>query len=163
MPAGKKDKKGLDNVFAEKDKEIAEYVDQLKRLQAEFENYKKRAAREREEHLKYANEQLILKLLEVLDDFDRALEASEVSRECETLRSGLDLTSKKLHGILEAEGLSRIEAVGKVFDPLKHEALLVEHSDEHSEDVVIGELDKGYELRSKVIRPCKVKVCKKVN
>ncbi|MFH1789347.1 MAG: nucleotide exchange factor GrpE [Candidatus Altiarchaeota archaeon] len=145
-----------------KDK-LKEYVETLQRLQAEFENYKKRAAREREDYVKYAKEDLIVKFLDVVDDFDRASAASETSKDYDALRQGLLLTSKKLHKILADEGVEGICAVGEVFDPVKHEALLVEHSEEHDEDVVTGELARGYTLKSKVIRPSKVKVCKKVN
>lgn len=151
----KKKSSGEDNV--------KEYVETLQRLQAEFENYKKRAERERAEYVKHANEQVIVKLLDVCDDLDRALDASKDAKDYDILAEGLTLTSKKLHKILEDEGVEGIIAVGEKFDPTKHDALLVEHSDEHDEDVVTEELTKGYALKSKVIRPSKVKVCKKVN
>ena len=142
---------------------VKDYVDTIQRLQAEFENYKKRAQRERADYIKHANEQLIVKLLDVCDDLDRALAASKDAKDYDALAKGLKLTSEKLNKILEDEGVEGINAVGETFDPTKHDALLIEHSNEHDENRITEELTKGYALKSKVIRPSKVKVCKKVN
>ena len=141
---------------------LAECVEHMQRLQAEFENYKKRTVREKEDTVKYANERLILRLVEVADDFKRALKAGERSKSYDSLFEGLTLTSSKLDKILADEGVDEIKSVGEQFDPLLHDALLVEHSEDHSEDVIIEEVERGYTLKSKVIRPSKVKVCKKV-
>lgn len=163
MPHKKKADVKRDDDSAKKAGELAGYVEHLQRLQAEFENYKKRVLREREDYTKYANEKLITRLLDVLDDFDRAVDAAEKTRDFDALSEGLKLTSRKIHSILSSEGVSELKAVGEPFNPEKHEALLVEHSDEHPEGAVIEELSRGYMLHSKVIRPSKVKVCRKVN
>ena len=160
--SSKKHGKEKNEQLEKKTKELSEYVEHMQRLQAEFENYKKRSIREKEDTVKYANEKLILKLVEVADDFKRALTAAEDAKTIDSLTEGFVLTSKKLDKILADEGVEEIPAVGKQFDPLLHDALLVEHSEDHSDDIIIEEVERGYTLKSKVIRPSKVKVCKKV-
>ena len=160
--SSKKHGKEKNEQLEKKTKELSEYVEHMQRLQAEFENYKKRSIREKEDTVKYANEKLILKLVEVADDFKRALKAAEDAKTIDSLTEGFVLTSKKLDKILADEGVEEIPAVGKQFDPLLHDALLVEHSEDHSDDIIIEEVERGYTLKSKVIRPSKVKVCKKV-
>lgn len=142
----------------EKDKEAEDYLSMVQRLQAEFENYKKRAERERIEYMEQANSQLILKLLSVLDNFERGL-ASEKS-DSDSFRKGVDMIFSQLKSILEAEGLSVIEAEGEEFDPYYHEAVLTEVGD-YDDDIVIEEFEKGYMFKSKVLRPSKVKVGKR--
>ena len=141
----------------EKNQEAEEYLSMVQRLQAEFENYKKRAERERIEYTEQANSQLVLKLLSVLDNFERGL-ASENS-DSDSFRKGVVMIFSQLKSILEAEGLSVIEAEGEEFDPYYHEAVLTEVGD--YDDIIIEEFEKGYMFKTKVLRPSKVKVGKR--
>ena len=148
----------------EKDEEIhnledkvKDYHSQLLRLQADFDNYKKRSEKQIKEYIKYANEGLILKIIDAYEDLERALKADK----SHDLKGGVEMIHKKLKDILEGEGLCEIESSGKKFDPYKHEALMVEDHDDYDDGTVIEELGKGYTLDSKVIKYSKVKVCKK--
>jgi molecular chaperone GrpE len=145
------------------EKEARDHYEKLLRLMAEFENYKKRASREKEEHLKYANEKLIKEILPVLDDFDRLL--SHVSNEKEsdpkTIVEGVELIRRSLLNALQKFELSEIEAFGKQFDPNLHEAVSCVTSEEHEDGVVIEVHRKGYKLADRVIRAAQVVVSKK--
>ncbi len=139
-----------------------DYLDHLRRLKAEFENYKKRQERERIEFIKLANEGLICELLSVLDSFDRALMGVHKSHSLESFLPGIELIRKQLEDILVKNGLETIETIGKPFDPKVHEALMHLESDEYPEDIVAQEVRKGYVLNNKVIRPAQVAVSKKL-
>ena len=147
-----KEEKKLD----EKDKKIEELTETLQRLQAEFENYKKYVDKQKSEFLRYAKDDMILKLLPILDSFEMALKHAS---EGEKFVKGVELIFSQLYQLLEDEGLRPIDALGKKFDPYKHEVLLTQESDK--EDLVLEELQKGYMLCDKVIRHSKVKIAKK--
>jgi len=132
--------------------------DQYLRALAEVENIRKRSQREREEYLKYSNVSMIKKLLPVIDDLHRAIEAARNSRDFEALNKGVEMTAHNLNELLKGEGLVAIESIGKPFDPQYHQALTVEPSDKHPENTVIEQLQKGYILHDRVIRPSLVKV-----
>jgi molecular chaperone GrpE len=136
---------------------VEDYHSQLLRLQADFDNYKKRSEKQIKEYIKYANEGLILKIIDAYEDLERALKSDK----SHDLKEGVEMIHKKLKDILEGEGLCEIESSGKKFDPYKHEALMVEDHDDYDDGTVIEELGKGYTLDSKVIKYSKVKVCKK--
>lgn len=138
--------------------QAAEYLDQLQRTQAEFANYKKRVEREREEYIGLANAALIAKLLPILDDCERALQTIPDNLQGLTWVEGIVLIERRLRMILQQEGLTEIEAVGEQFDPELHHAVVREESTEHSEDTITGELQKGYKLNDKVLRPSMVRV-----
>ena len=129
--------------------------DRLLRLAADFENYKKRAARERHEYVALANERLIAELLPILDDLERALSAAEQHEEAQ-LEEGVELVHRSLAGLLERHGVQPIETDGK-FDPHVHEALLSQPS-EAEEGSVIDVVQKGYRLGERVVRPARVVV-----
>jgi molecular chaperone GrpE len=129
--------------------------DRLLRLAADFENYKKRAARERQEYVRLANERLIAELLPILDDLERALSAAEEHQEAQ-LEEGVRLVHRSLAGLLERQGVKPIETDGK-FDPHVHEALLSQPS-EAEEGSVIDVVQKGYKLGERVVRPARVVV-----
>lgn len=150
----KKEEKKAD----EKDQKIAELVDTLQRLQAEFENYRKYVEKCNSEFRKYAHADLIDKLLPVLDSFELALKNST---DKEKLIKGIELIYSQLHSVLEKEGLKEIKAEGK-FDPHLHEVLIKQESD-REEDTILEELQKGYMLGDKVLRHSKVKVSRKKN
>ncbi len=131
------------------------YLEELQRLQAEFQNYIKRTEIEKETLRIYAKEDLILKLLDVVDNFQRAIEAIK-DHESEEAK-GVKMISNQLKDILTHEGVTEIEAKGQKFDPNLHEALMKEGSEEGN-NIVIEEFQKGYKYKEKVIRPTKVKV-----
>lgn len=135
-----------------------EYYAHLQRLQAEFDNYRKRTLREKEELVKYASEQLIMNLLPVLDNFERAIAAAGESQDFQAYAQGVEMIFKQIQKVLENEGLVAIESVGKPFDPNIHEAVLRVESDDYPENTVVEEMQKGYYLKEKVIRPSMVKV-----
>ena len=129
--------------------------DRLLRLAADFENYKKRAARERQEYVQLANERLIGELIPILDDLERALSAAEQHEEAQ-LEDGVRLVHRSLAGLLERHGVKPISTDGK-FDPHVHEALLSQPS-EAEEGSVIDVVQKGYKLGERVVRPARVVV-----
>ena len=138
-----------------------EYLNRLKYLQADFENYQKRVEREREELVKRGSEELILKLLSVVDDLERAVEAGKSSSNKEVLVSGVEMVLKEFQAALAEEGLSQIEAVGKPLDPELHEAVATVETDQYPENIIVRVLRKGYSLNGRVIRPSMVEVVKK--
>jgi molecular chaperone GrpE len=140
--------------------EAAEYRDHLQRLQAEFANYRKRVLKEQTRAVEMAAEPLLRRLLEVLDEFDLALMAAERKPDFEQFLHGVELVYAKLQEILRSEGLERMDAEGKPFDPERHEALMQVH-DGDGEPYVADVLRQGYTLRGRVIRPAGVKVGRK--
>ncbi|MGD1821413.1 MAG: nucleotide exchange factor GrpE [Pleomorphochaeta sp.] len=135
--------------------------DDLLRKVAEVENFRKRLIRDKEDSIQFANNQLICDLLQSLDDFDRAITASESARDFDKIHDGVVMVNDKLHTVLEKNwGLKKLECVGEEFDPSKHEAYMMEQSDEYDKEVVLLELGAGYTLHDRVIRPAKVKVGK---
>jgi molecular chaperone GrpE len=147
-----------ENAFKEEQKKTADYLNRLKYLQADFENYKKRAKREMEEIADYGNEDLILEFLVVVDELELAIQNSEESKVPEGLVDGLKMILKNIHRILEHQGVTKIEAVGEPFDPTKHEALSKVAVEGHEEGTIVEEIRKGYTYKGKVIRPSIVKV-----
>jgi len=141
----------------EKKDEKKELIDTLQRLQAEFENYKKRVDKENCELIRCANEDLIIKILPIIDNFELALKSCRAK---DDFYKGMELIYSQLMDTLHSQGLKHIECIGKKFDPYYHEALLVEESDKE-ENIIIEELQKGYLLNDKVIRHSKVKIAKK--
>jgi molecular chaperone GrpE len=129
--------------------------DRLLRLAADFENYKKRAARERQEYVQLANERLIAELIPILDDLERALNAAEEHQEAQ-LEEGVELVHRSLAALLERHGVTPISTEGK-FDPHVHEALLSQPS-EAEEGSVLDVVQKGYKLGERVVRPARVVV-----
>lgn len=147
----------LSKQLEEAKKLAEERLNQLKYMQADFDNYCKKFDKEKEQIIKLADECLIKELIVILDDFDASLNIIENEQN----KNGLEMLHKKFFQILERHGLKQVEALGKKFNPHFHEVLCKELS-EHNEDEVIEELQKGYTLCSKVIRPSKVKVAKKI-
>jgi grpE len=142
------------NAQLEEDSE-AKYL----RLMAEFQNYKKRVAKEKTDIHSYANEKIVTELLEVLDNFERAL-ASETSVEAEGYAQGMKLIFDQLLGVLTKSGLEEVKALGEDFDPNMHNAVMTADSEEYDSNKVCSVLQKGYTLNGKVIRPSMVTVAK---
>jgi molecular chaperone GrpE len=141
-------------------RKAAEYLDHLQRLQAEFDNYRKRVLKEQTRAVEMASEPFIRRLLEVLDEFDLALMAAERKPDFEKFLHGVELVYAKLQDILRSEGLERIQAEGKPFDPELHEALM-QSGDSEGEPIVADILRQGYTMKGRVIRPAGVKVVRR--
>lgn len=140
--------------------QAAEYLDHLQRLKAEFDNYRKRVIKEQTRAMEAAAEPFVRKLLEVLDEFDLALMAADSRPDFEKFLHGVELVYAKLLEILRSEGLERIEAEGKSFDPELHEALMQTGGPE-GEPIVADVLRQGYTMKGRVIRPAGVKVTRR--
>jgi molecular chaperone GrpE len=139
--------------------EKAALYDQLLRRQAEFENYRKRVERERMESHHKARADLLVELLPVLDNFERALASLQTSgADAAGLRHGVELIHRQFKDALTKFGLQPVEALGQTFDPHLHEAVTIEPTDEHKENTVIEEFERGYKLGDRLLRPAKVKV-----
>ncbi|MFP5225433.1 MAG: nucleotide exchange factor GrpE [Actinomycetota bacterium] len=136
-----------------------DYLDDLKRLQAEFDNYRKRVSRDQASLAARANASLVEQLLPVLDDFDLALLAAEQTKDYEKMVKGVELVYAKLREALERVGLERIQAKGKPFDPSQHEAVM-QGDDSDGDQVVTEEFRPGYRYGGSVLRPSMVKVGK---
>lgn len=134
--------------------------DRCLRLNAEFDNLRKRTQKEKEEFVKYANEKLILELVDILEAFERGLENAKGSTDNAKLIQGMELIYKQLKNVLEKNGLVPIKALGEKFDHYKHEAMMQTPSEDGEEDIVLEEFSRGYMLNNKVIRYSKVRVSK---
>jgi molecular chaperone GrpE len=143
--------------------EIAEHFDRLLRLQAEFENYKRRMHKERSETLKYAQLPLLRDLTGVVDDLERAIAHARGPSDSDrqALVEGLKLVTKQMGDVFERYGMTRIAAKGQPFDPRLHEAMKVVETDEFPENTVIEEFRTGYALHERIVRPSMVSVSKK--
>lgn len=138
--------------------EVSSLKDQYLRKLADYENFRKRMFREKEDSVKYANTQILGDLVTIVDDFDRAVQSSELSRDFDSLHNGVDMIRKTLLGLLETKyGLERFDSLGNAFDPNMHEAVMSELG-ECDEPCVIEEFIKGYRLRDRILRSAKVKV-----
>jgi len=136
--------------------------DKLLRLQADFENVRKRAERDRLDYVKFANEGIILELLNILDDLERTVEAAQEKHEdLPTFLKGVEMILAHLYELLKEHGVKPIGAQGKIFDPNFHEALMQVEDKNLPEHTIVEELQKGYLLNDRVIRTSKVKVSKK--
>jgi len=140
--------------------QVEEYREHLQRLAAEFDNYRKRVLKEQTRAVEMASEPLMHRLLEVLDEFELALMAAEQRPDFDRFLHGVELVYAKLIDSLRAEGLAKIEAQGRPFDPLQHEALM-QSGEAEGEPVVADVLRPGYTLRGRVIRPAGVKVVRR--
>lgn len=136
-------------------KQNEEYLDRLKRLQAEFENFQKRVEKEKGDFKSYSTSDLMRKLLDVVDNFERAINAFKESKGNDEHVKGLEMIYQNLYGVLEAEGLKPVHALHEKFDPYRHEVISKTKS-EKPEGTVIEEIQKGYMLKDKVLRHTKV-------
>ncbi|MBI5409887.1 MAG: nucleotide exchange factor GrpE [Nitrospirae bacterium] len=141
-------------------KSLAEANDKYVRLYAEFENFRKFAARQREEQSKYANENLLKDLLTVIDHLELALQHSSNREASNALSEGVELTLRELKGVLEKYGLAGIEAQGKPFDPMVHHAMSQIESEDAEENTVVKEFRKGYTFKDRVLRASLVGVAR---
>lgn len=138
-----------------------QYYEQLLRTSADLDNYKKRAARERQEAIKFANEGLLEKLIPILDNFEMALAAANApNTSVQSLQSGISMIQQQLKAALADAGLQEIEANGKPFDPNLHEAIAQQETADAPEGQVIQQVRKGYKLRERLLRPASVVIAK---
>ena len=146
-----------DDAMAGLQADLDRFRDLALRSQADFENYKKRAAREKEDAVKYANSSLLQRLVSILDNFELGLAAAKTESEQSPIYSGMVLVQKQLNDLLEENGLQTIEAEGKKFDPNLHEAIAHEPS-ESAEETVIRQARRGYRFKDRLLRPARVVV-----
>ena len=143
------------------EQEAKENYDRFLRLSAEFENYKKRSEREINEFRKYANELLIKEILSVADNLERALDSSRNNKQADTgLVEGVDMTLKEILNIFEKFSVKPVESLGNPFDPAFHQAVMQEETDSYPGNTVINEIQKGYMMHDRLIRPAMVVVSK---
>jgi molecular chaperone GrpE len=170
VDAAAADEAATDTVEAEQDAiaadlekaraEAESYLDDLRRLQADFDNYRKRTLREQTARTASASQALVARLLPVLDNFELAVSAAEQSRDFDRMLQGVEMVLGALREVLEGEGLVKIEAEGKPFDPERHEAVIAVEQEDAEPGMVVGIVRTGYELGGKVLRPAMVKVAK---
>jgi molecular chaperone GrpE len=162
-PKRKKEDKEIEELkktVEQKEKEAKEYYDRLLREAADLENFKKRAAKDKEELTKFANEDLIKAILPVIDNLERAVNHAEKVSDTGVMIEGVRLTIRQILQTLNRFGLTYFESVGKPFDPSMHEAMLVIESDQHQPNHVVEEFQKGYLLNNRLLRPATVSVSK---
>ena len=147
----------LERELSEARAKSEEHLYNWQRSAADFSNYKRRTDEERSMATRFSTAVLIGKLLAVLDDFDRALESVPADAH-DAWIEGIKLVERKLRGVLESEGVTPIEALGRPFDPNLHEAVAHEDTTEHSDNQVIGEVQRGYLLHDRILRPSLVRV-----
>jgi molecular chaperone GrpE len=140
--------------------EAESYLDDLRRLQADFDNYRKRTLREQTARTASASQALVARLLPVLDNFELAVSHAEQSRDFDRMLKGVEMVFGELREVLQGEGLVKIEAEGKPFDPERHEAVVAVEQEGAEPGTVVDVVRTGYELRGKVLRPAMVKVAK---
>lgn len=157
---GKPDSRVADGAASERDlaAEVAELQDQLLRKQADFENFRRRLHREKDEAIRYANTEVLLDLADIIDGLERAIQTGE-DADVAALRDGVSLIEKQLTGLLERKwGFCRFVSAGEPFDPERHQAIASEESGTHEVATVVEDYQRGYLLHDRVVRPARVKV-----
>jgi molecular chaperone GrpE len=157
-PAGEAEQSDAEDPMAGLQADLDRFRDLASRSQADFENYKKRSAREKEEAIKYANSSLLQRLVAIIDNFELGLAAAKEQSAESPIYSGMVLVQKQLNDLLAESGLQPIEAEGKPFDPNLHEAIAHEPSDRIPEGIVLRQTRRGYRFKDRLLRPAKVVV-----
>lgn len=139
-------------------KQAEENQQRYLRAQADFDNFRRRTQKEKEDLAQYASMKLIGQLLPVVDNFERAVAAASANQDFEALAKGVDMIFRQLEQTLQQEGLKAMEAVGEPFNPEFHQAIMTVESDDHEEGIIVEEVQKGYILKDRVLRPAMVKV-----
>ncbi|MDP4097014.1 nucleotide exchange factor GrpE [Paenibacillus sp. P96] len=138
--------------------ELEEQQQRLLRVQADYDNFRRRTQKEKEELAKYASMKLVTELVPVVDNFERALATAPQGTDGDSFTKGVGMIFRQLEGVLTAEGVTAMETIGKPFNPEFHQAIMQVESDEYEEGIVVEEVQKGYMLKDKVLRPAMVKV-----
>lgn len=154
--------KKLEKALEDEKKKSDEYLNRLMYLKADFENYRKRIEKETHETVLLGKEKLIIDLLSLVDELELALRSGRETENKQALMQGVQMTLKKVYTTLEREGLSKIDALGKSFNPKLHEVVMKVPTKEHNEGEIIEEIRTGYLFRDKVIRPSMVKIATSV-
>jgi len=141
--------------------ELQEWKNSYTRKLAEFQNFTKRKENEVAEMRKYASEEIVVKLLDNIDNLERAVDASKESQNFDSLVEGVNMILNNLKHLLTEEGVEEIEAAGKEYDPYEHKAMITENKEELDDNVVVQVFQKGYKMKGKVVRPAMVTVNKK--
>jgi molecular chaperone GrpE len=149
-----------EDILLKKDEEIKQLQDRILRMAAEMENTRKRLEREKSDCISFANEGLMRGLLPVIDNLERALQHGENDPDCRSLLEGVSMTLKSFGDVLGKFGCIPFDSVGKAFDPNYHEAVMQQESSEHAEKTVLQELQRGYTLHDRLLRPAMVIVSK---
>lgn len=147
-----------DTRYAELVKQAEEHQQKYLRAQADFDNFRRRSMKEKEELGQYASMKLIGQLLPIVDNFERAIAASSANNDYESLAKGVDMIFRQLIQTLDQEGLKAMNVVGEPFNPEFHQAIMQVETEEYEEGVVVEEVQKGYMMKEKVLRPAMVKV-----
>ncbi|WP_123039788.1 nucleotide exchange factor GrpE [Cohnella candidum] len=144
--------------IAELAKQAEDNHNRYLRVQADFDNFRRRTQKEKEDLAQYASMKLVGQLLPVLDNFERALQAGGESAGTDSFAKGIDMIYRQFSQVMEAEGLRKMDVVGQPFDPELHQAIMQVESEEHEEGTVVEAVQNGYWLKDKVLRPAMVKV-----
>jgi len=151
---------GCEEKLAQAEAKLKEMAEQPLRLKADFDNTKKRLEREKLDAIKYANERLLAEILPVMDNVDRALASISEGHDPEKVKQGLRIAQEELHKVLELHGVEIVKAVGNEFDPRFHEAIAMVDAEGVKEGFVVEEVERGYLLNGRLIRPSRVKVAR---
>lgn len=149
----------LQKELAEKEQQMKEYIDRIKHLQADFENYKKRALKEREDLDRLIEDRMILEFIPIYDNFERAFRSFNHNNDKDSFIEGMERIFSQFDDLVAKKGVEKIEALGERFDPARHEALIAVESDEEP-NIVLEEFERGYLRNGRVIKPSRVKVSK---
>ena len=150
--------KRLEGRLGAEEEKTKEYLNRLKYLQADFDNYRKRMEKEVQEAIERSNERLVAGLIDIIDDLESAISAGEKTENKNALLEGKKMVHKKLDSLLEKEGLVRLECVGRTFDPNIHEILAEIPTKKHQSGIILEEARKGFMFKGKILRPSIVKV-----
>ena len=159
-PAASTEEQSEESLLAQMQSDMARFKDLALRTQADFENFRKRAAREKEDASKYANASFLERLLPILDNFELGLNAARTEAKDSPIIAGMDMVAKQLADFLTGVGVETVKAEGEKFDPNLHEAVAQEASADVPEGVIVRQLRKGYRLRDRLLRPATVTVSK---
>lgn len=140
-----------------------EQWEHLLRLKADLENTRKRLEREKLEAVKFANERLLIEILPIVDNLDRAMTSLAEGHDPEKVKKGLEIAQSEIHAVLEGHGVQVVKSVGEVFDPQFHEAVAVAETPDAEDGTVLDEIQRGYLLNGRLIRPSKVRIAQKKN
>jgi molecular chaperone GrpE len=157
---GEHDYGALKDLLSKTEAEAAEYLDLVRRTQAEMDNYRKRMMKEQAQIVECAAQSVLMELLPVIDNLERAIVAAKTTNEAGSLLNGVELVLSQILGILEKQSVEIIDPAGEQFDPEKHEAVMQMESKAHSENTVIEVVQKGYDLKGRLLRPAMVVVAK---
>jgi molecular chaperone GrpE len=146
--------------ISELNSQLEEANQRFLRTQADFDNFRRRTRQEKEDSAKYASQKLMEQLIPVVDNFYRAMQATQANKDFDSLAKGVDMINRQLDQVLTNEGLQRMETIGQPFNPELHQAIMQVESDEYEEGIIVEELQSGYMLKDRVIRPAMVKVSK---